>query len=81
MDLPRVLLVHGFACLEVSVYVEITLTDRAWKVPSLPYDDLHPLADYDRAIYLYKVSDPFGTKLMFSDTGSSWTLSDVNKPG
>jgi len=29
---------------------------RAWKVPALPYDDLHPLADYDRAIYLYKVS-------------------------
>ncbi|WWC60298.1 uncharacterized protein I303_102867 [Kwoniella dejecticola CBS 10117] len=26
---------------------------RAWKTPSLPYDDLHPLADYDRAELLY----------------------------
>ncbi|WVQ74585.1 hypothetical protein IAR50_004186 [Cryptococcus sp. DSM 104548] len=27
---------------------------KAWKSPSLPYEDLHPLADYDRAAYLYK---------------------------
>nr|XP_019050369.1 ATP-binding cassette transporter [Kwoniella bestiolae CBS 10118]OCF29299.1 ATP-binding cassette transporter [Kwoniella bestiolae CBS 10118] len=26
---------------------------RAWKTPALPYDDLHPLADYDRAEFLY----------------------------
>ncbi|WWC87878.1 uncharacterized protein L201_002776 [Kwoniella dendrophila CBS 6074] len=26
---------------------------RAWKTPALPYDDLHPLADYDRAQLLY----------------------------
>ncbi|WWC68639.1 uncharacterized protein I206_102570 [Kwoniella pini CBS 10737] len=26
---------------------------KAWKTPSLPYDDLHPLADYDRAELLY----------------------------
>lgn len=29
------------------------LIRKAWKVTSLPYDDLHPLADYDRASYLY----------------------------
>ncbi|WVQ74599.1 hypothetical protein IAR50_004200 [Cryptococcus sp. DSM 104548] len=29
---------------------------KAWKTPALPYDDLHPLADYDRASYLYKTS-------------------------
>lgn len=28
---------------------------KAWKTPALPYEDLHPLADYDRAEYLYKV--------------------------
>ncbi|ADV20810.1 ATP-binding cassette (ABC) transporter, putative [Cryptococcus gattii WM276] len=27
---------------------------KAWKTPALPYEDLHPLADYDRAEYLYK---------------------------
>ncbi|WRT65691.1 uncharacterized protein IL334_002636 [Kwoniella shivajii] len=27
---------------------------RAWKVSSLPYDDMHPLADYDRAELLYR---------------------------
>ncbi|KAK8861564.1 hypothetical protein IAR55_002386 [Kwoniella newhampshirensis] len=27
---------------------------RAWKSPALPYEQLHPLADYDRAEYLYK---------------------------
>ncbi|WVQ93407.1 hypothetical protein IAU59_000477 [Kwoniella sp. CBS 9459] len=26
---------------------------KAWKSPSLPYDQLHPLADYDRAEHLY----------------------------
>ncbi|TYJ59220.1 hypothetical protein B9479_000209 [Cryptococcus floricola] len=26
---------------------------KAWKSPSLPYEALHPLADYDRAAYLY----------------------------
>ncbi|WVF65767.1 hypothetical protein IAT40_000501 [Kwoniella sp. CBS 6097] len=26
---------------------------KAWKSPSLPYDELHPLADYDRAEHLY----------------------------
>jgi hypothetical protein len=26
---------------------------RAWKVSSLPYEGLHPLADYDRAQHLY----------------------------
>ncbi|WVR03866.1 hypothetical protein IAU60_000864 [Kwoniella sp. DSM 27419] len=26
---------------------------NAWKVPSLAYDQLHPLADYDQASYLY----------------------------
>lgn len=26
---------------------------KAWKSPALPYDDLHPLADYDRAELLY----------------------------
>jgi hypothetical protein len=26
---------------------------RAWKSPALPYDELHPLADYDRAQFLY----------------------------
>ena len=26
---------------------------RAWKTPALPYDELHPLADYDRAQHLY----------------------------
>ncbi|WVQ64901.1 uncharacterized protein L199_003070 [Kwoniella botswanensis] len=26
---------------------------KAWKTPALPYDDLHPLADYDRAEFLY----------------------------
>lgn len=28
---------------------------KAWKTPALPYEDLHPLADYDGAEYLYKV--------------------------
>jgi hypothetical protein len=28
---------------------------RAWKVSSLPYEQLHPLADYDRSIFLYNV--------------------------
>ncbi|KAL7418721.1 hypothetical protein Q5752_006404 [Cryptotrichosporon argae] len=26
---------------------------KAWKTPALPYDDLQPLADYDRAEHLY----------------------------
>lgn len=56
MDLPCLLLVYGSACLEVSYNPRFVLINRAWKVPALPYDDLHPLADYDRAIYLYKVS-------------------------
>jgi hypothetical protein len=56
VDLPCLLLVYGSACLEVSPQSGSLLTTRAWKVPALPYDDLHPLADYDRAIYLYKVS-------------------------
>lgn len=29
------------------------LIRKAWKTDSLPYDDLHPLADYDRASYLH----------------------------
>lgn len=29
------------------------LVYRAWQSPSLPYEQLHPLADYDRAQYLY----------------------------
>ncbi|ODO04635.1 hypothetical protein I350_05244 [Cryptococcus amylolentus CBS 6273] len=33
-----------------------SLVWKAWKTPALPYDDLHPLADYDRASYLYKTS-------------------------
>ncbi|OCF31712.1 ATP-binding cassette transporter [Kwoniella heveanensis BCC8398] len=28
---------------------------KAWKSPSLPYDQLHPLADYDRAEHLYNL--------------------------
>ena len=27
---------------------------KAWKSPSLPYDDLHTMADYDKADFLYK---------------------------
>lgn len=27
---------------------------KAWKSPSLPYDELHPMADYDKADHLYK---------------------------
>lgn len=29
------------------------LIRKAWKTTSLPYDELHPLADYDRASHLY----------------------------
>ena len=32
-----------------------SLVLKAWKVPSLPYEDLHPVADYDKADYLYGV--------------------------
>ncbi|ORY22510.1 hypothetical protein BCR39DRAFT_551500 [Naematelia encephala] len=31
---------------------------RAWNTPALPYDDLPPLADYDRAEHLYKLHMP-----------------------
>lgn len=31
-----------------------SLVLKAWKVPALPFDALHPLADYDRAVFLYK---------------------------
>lgn len=38
------------------------LVIKAWGTPALPYEDLHPLADYDRAEFLYdkhmKVLDP-----------------------
>jgi hypothetical protein len=29
---------------------------KAWRTPSLPYDELNPLADYDRSEHLYNVS-------------------------
>jgi hypothetical protein len=56
MDFARLLLFLGPARLEVSASIGMSLTNRAWRVPALPYDALHPLADYDRAVYLYKVS-------------------------
>lgn len=31
-----------------------SLVLKAWRVPSLPFEALHPLADYDRAVFLYK---------------------------
>ncbi|ORX36515.1 hypothetical protein BD324DRAFT_651753 [Kockovaella imperatae] len=31
---------------------------RAWRVPSLPYEGMHPLADYDKASFLYKLHMP-----------------------
>lgn len=31
-----------------------SLVLKAWRVPALPFDALHPLADYDRAVFLYK---------------------------
>jgi ABC-type multidrug transport system fused ATPase/permease subunit len=31
-----------------------SLVLKAWRVPALPFEALHPLADYDRAIFLYK---------------------------
>lgn len=31
---------------------------KAWKSPALPYDDLQPMADYDRAAHLHKHNGP-----------------------
>ena len=42
---------------------------KAWKVPSLPYDDIHPLADYDHSAYLYKIHTPILDPLKRKERG------------
>jgi hypothetical protein len=39
------------------------LVYRAWQTDSLPYEGLHPMADYDRSEYLYNVSMIIGEEL------------------
>lgn len=52
---------------------------KAWKVPSLPYEELHPLADYDAASHLYKKHVTFMDPIKRKERGWKprnlfWTL-------